>query len=62
MISNTPHASKVYTTLIMTFENTLDQQKIVAPTSLQILSQVELVEVAGAEHVKEVINQPVRKG
>jgi len=46
----------------MTFENTLDRQKIVAPTGLQILSQIELVEAAGAEHVKEVINQSVTKG
>jgi hypothetical protein len=32
------------------------------PTSVQILSQVELVEVANVEYIKEVINQPVTKG
>ncbi len=39
-----------------------DWQKIIAPTGLQILIQVELVEATGAEHVKEVISQPITEG
>jgi hypothetical protein len=51
LISNTSHASEVYTTPIVTFENTPDQQKIIAPIGLQILSQVELVEAIGVEPI-----------
>jgi len=32
------------------------------PTSFQILSQVELVEVVGVEPIEEVISQPIIKG
>ncbi len=46
----------------MTFEDTLDWQKVVAPTNLQILNQVELLEVASAKPVKEVISQLVIEG
>jgi hypothetical protein len=53
---------KVFITPITTFENTLDWQKVVAQTSLQILNQVELVEVASVEHVEEVINRLITKG
>ncbi len=62
MISNTLHASEVYTTPIVTFEDTPDRQKIIAPIGFQILSQAELVEATGVEHVQEVINQPIIEG
>ncbi len=62
MISNTLHASKVFTTPIATFEDTLDRQKIITPTNLQILNQVELVEVTNVELVEEVISKLVTKG
>jgi hypothetical protein len=32
------------------------------PTGLQILSQVELVDVAGVEYVKEIISQSIIEG
>jgi hypothetical protein len=60
LISNTPHASEVYTTPIATFENTPNQQNTTTPTSLQILSQVELVEAVGVE--EEIIIQLVIEG
>ncbi len=44
LISNTPHASKVFTMLVMTFEETLDWQRIVAKIGIQILNQVETME------------------
>jgi hypothetical protein len=59
--SSTPHASKVFTTPITTFEETPNQQRIVVLTSLQILNQVELVEKACVEHVEKAINQPIAK-
>jgi hypothetical protein len=62
LISNTLHASKVFTTPIATFEDTLDRQKIITPTNLQILNQVELVEVTNVELVEEVISKLVTKG
>jgi hypothetical protein len=43
----------------MTFEDTLDWQKTVAPIGLQILNQVELMEVAGAKPIEEVISRPI---
>jgi hypothetical protein len=46
----------------VTFEDTLDRQKIIAPTNLQILNQVELVEVTNVELVEEVISKLVTKG
>jgi len=53
---------KVFTTPIMTFEDTLDRQKTAVPTGFQILSQVELVEATSVEHVEEVISQLVTQG
>jgi hypothetical protein len=53
---------EVFTTPIITFEDTLDHQKTIVPIGLQILNQVELVETIGAEFIKEVINQLVAKG
>jgi hypothetical protein len=53
LISNTLHVSKVFTTSITTFEETLYQLKITVLTGLQILNQVELV--------KGAINQLVAK-
>jgi hypothetical protein len=50
------HALEVFTTPIATFEDTPYQQKIVVPTSLLIMNQVEHVEEEGVEHVKEVIS------
>ncbi len=44
------------------FENTPDQYNTTAPIGFQIMSQVELVEVVGANNVEEVINQPITKG
>jgi hypothetical protein len=46
----------------MTFENTPNQQKTTTQTSLQVLSQVELVEAPCVELVKEVICQPITEG
>jgi hypothetical protein len=43
LISNTMHVSKVFTTPIKTFEDTLDWQKTIVWIGFQILSQVELV-------------------
>jgi hypothetical protein len=48
-----PHALEVFT---MTFEDTPNRHKAIAPTNLQILSQVELMEALGAEHVEEVVS------
>jgi hypothetical protein len=62
LISNTLHASEVNTTLITTFEDTPNRQKIAVPIGLQILNQVQLVEVASVELVEEIINQQVTKG
>jgi hypothetical protein len=59
LISN---ASEIYTTPIVTFEETHDRQKTVVPTSLQILSQIKLVEATSVKPVKEVINQLVIEG
>ncbi len=59
--SSTPHALKVFTTPVTTFEETPNQQRIIVLTSLQILNQVELVEEACVEHVERAINQPVVK-
>jgi hypothetical protein len=39
----------------MTFENMPNWQKIITLTSLQVFSQVELVEAIGVEPIKEVI-------
>jgi hypothetical protein len=58
LIFNTLHALEVFTTPIVTFEDTLDRPKIVAPTDLQI-NQVKLVEVIGVEFVKKIISQLV---
>jgi hypothetical protein len=46
----------------MTFEDTPNQKKVVAPNGLQILNQVELVEAVGVKLVEEIINQLVTKG
>jgi len=46
----------------VTFEDTLDRQKIITPTGFQILSQAELMEATSVEPVQEVINQPITKG
>jgi hypothetical protein len=62
LISNTPHASKVYTTSIATFENTPNRQKTAMPIGLQILSKVELVEATCVKPIKEIINQSVIEG
>jgi hypothetical protein len=62
LISNTPHALEVFTTPIATFENTPNWQKPTTPTILQILSEVEFVEVACVESVKEVISQMIIEG
>jgi hypothetical protein len=59
LISSTPHASKVFTTPITTFEDTPNRQKTPTPTSLQILSQVKLVEEACDELIEEAISQLV---
>jgi hypothetical protein len=48
--------SNSFTTPITTFEDTPDQQKTIAPTCFQILSQAEPVEEACVEHVKETIS------
>jgi hypothetical protein len=45
-----------------TFEDTLDRQKTITLTNLQILNQIELVEIASVEHIEEIINQLVIKG
>jgi hypothetical protein len=52
----------VFTTPIATFENTPNRQKLTTPTIIQILSEVEFVEVAGVESVKEVISQMIIEG
>jgi hypothetical protein len=59
LISSTPHALKVFTTPITSFEDTPNQQNITMPIGFQILSQVELMEVASVEPFKDVINQPI---
>jgi DNA-binding TFAR19-related protein (PDSD5 family) len=46
----------------MTFEDALDRQKVVTPTNLQILSQVELVEATCVKPVEEGIIQLVIEG
>jgi hypothetical protein len=46
LISNTPHAFDVFTMLVMTFEETFDQQRITTKIGIQILSQVEPMEEA----------------
>jgi hypothetical protein len=46
----------------MTFEDTPNQHKVVVPTNLQILNQVELVEVLGIEPIEKVISQSITKG
>ncbi len=56
LISSTPHASEVFTTSIMTFEDTPNGQKIIVPTSFQILSQAKFVEEVGVELVEGAIN------
>jgi hypothetical protein len=61
LISNTLHVSKVFTTSIATFEETLDQLKTIVLICLQILSQVKHVEEASIEHVEGDINQLVAK-
>ncbi len=61
MISNVSHASELFITPIANFKYTPDQQKIIAPIGLQILSQIELVEVASAKPVKEIISQQATK-
>ncbi len=61
MISNTLHVSKVFTTSIATFEETLDQLKTIVLICLQILSQAKHVEEASVEHVEGDINQLVAK-
>jgi hypothetical protein len=61
LISNTLHVSKVFTTSITTFEETLYQLKITVLTGLQILSQVEPVEEASVELIEGAINQLVAK-
>jgi hypothetical protein len=60
--SCTPHASKVFTTPTMTFEDTFDRQKIATSTSLQILNQMELMEATNFELIKEIIIQLVIEG
>jgi len=59
LISSTLHVLKVFTTPIMSFQNTLECQKTTMLIGLQTLSQVELVEVVGVEFVEEVVNQPI---
>jgi hypothetical protein len=41
---------------------TPDQQKIAAPTNLQILSQAKLVEEVGVKPVEKIINELVIEG
>ncbi len=62
MISNTPHVLKVFTTPIMTFEDTPNKEKTTTLIGLQILSQAEFVVATSVEYVKEVIGQLVMKG
>jgi len=62
LISSTSHASKVFTTPIITFEDTHDHHKIVVPTGFQNLSQMELAEITGVELVKKIISQLIAKG
>ncbi len=60
LISSTPHASKVFTTPIATFENTFDRHKIAMPTSFQILNQAKPLEES-VEPIEGAINQLVAK-
>jgi hypothetical protein len=62
LILNILHASKVFMTPIANFEDTLDQQNTIAPTSLQILNQVKPMEEVVVEPVERAINQLVAKG
>jgi hypothetical protein len=61
LISNVSHASEIFTTPIANFKYTPDQQKIVAPIGLQILSQIELMEVASAKPIKEIVSKQATK-
>jgi hypothetical protein len=54
LITNTPHALEVFTTPIMTFEETPYQRKIfIVLRGFQILNQIK--------HVEETITQPIAK-
>jgi hypothetical protein len=39
-----------------------DWQKIIVPTGVQVLSQVEFMEVTNVEPIEKVINQSIIKG
>jgi hypothetical protein len=62
LISSTMHVLEVFTTPVMTFEDTPDHQKSTSPINLQILNQMELVEITGVEPVEEVISKPIVEG
>ncbi len=59
MISNTPHALKVFTTPITTFEEIHDRQKTKALIGLQILGQIEPMEEVSVKLVIGAINHPI---
>jgi hypothetical protein len=62
LIINTLHDSEVFTTPITTFEETFDWQKVtIAPTCLQILNQVELMEETNAKFIEGIVNQQIVK-
>ncbi len=61
MISNTLHASGVFTIAIMTFEETPNQQRTVVLTCFQIFSHTKPMEETCVELVKGAINQPIRE-
>lgn len=61
-ITNTLHASDVFTTPITTFEETPYKRKIfIMLKGLQILSQVEHGEETNVEPIKETVTQPIAK-
>jgi hypothetical protein len=61
LISSTPHASKVFIMLIITFDKTPNRPRITTKISIQILNQIEPMDKASIIHVEKVINQLVAK-